>query len=37
MTIKRVEEIILNNEQILAKDKCKEDPAVQRLLREHKS
>ena len=34
--IKRVKEIILNNEQILAKDKVKEDPAVQSLLRERK-
>ena len=34
--IKRVKEIILNNEQILAKDKFKEDPAVQKLLRERK-
>ena len=33
--IKRVKEIILNNEQILAKDKVKEDPAVQTLVREH--
>ena len=34
--IKRVKEIILNNEQILAKDKAKEYPAIQRLLRERK-
>ena len=34
--IKRVKAIILNNEQILAKDKVKEDPAVQRLLRQRK-
>ena len=34
--IKQVKEIILNNEQILAKDKFKEDPAVQKLLRERK-
>ena len=34
--IKRVKEIILNNEQILAKDKVKENPAVLRILRERK-
>ena len=34
--IKQAREIILNNETILAKDKVKEDPAVQRLLRERK-
>ena len=34
--IKRVKEIILNNEQILAKHKVKEDTALQRLLRERK-
>ena len=35
--IKRVKEIILNNEEeILGKDKVKEDPAVQRLQRERK-
>ena len=35
-TIKRVKEIILNNEHILVKDKVKEEPPVQRLLQEHK-
>ena len=34
--IKQVKEIILSNEQILAKDKVKEDPAGQRLLRKRK-
>ena len=34
--IKGVKEIISNKKQILAKDKAKEDPAVQRLLRECK-
>ena len=34
--IKQVKEIILNDEQILAKDKFKEDLTVQKLLRELK-
>ena len=34
--IKRVKDITLNNEQILAKDEFKEDLAVQRLLRKRK-
>ena len=34
--IKQVKEIILNDEQILAEDKFKEDPTVQKLLRELK-
>ena len=34
--IEQVKEIILNDEQILAKDKFKEDPTVQKLLRELK-
>ena len=35
-TIKRIKEIILHNEQILAKDKVKENPAVLRILRGRK-